>query len=234
MQTYSGGAPLANPALLWRELLNTEREITLDIEGKPGCSEIFSHYATRCPSAFNIVQEAFENAIEIVRRFLERRVSKGRHAMTTSLPQISIGDGVDIGEIDHSIFCTIHDCERNRGSLYGQALVSGLSGACRLEAAPAETAVRARHRITQNGIRRRAEDCFDKTMNVGLGKILRPRGLKCDERLKHCAMFFTPTGCVPVIISPRMPGKRVSISIPIRPPSDQPNTTASLTRSGCA
>jgi hypothetical protein len=30
-------------------------------------------------------------------------------------------------EIDHSIFCTIHDCERNRDSLCGQTLISGLS-----------------------------------------------------------------------------------------------------------
>ena len=41
-----------------------------------------------------------------------------------------------------------------------------------------------------------------------------------------CAISSGPAGGVPMIIDPRSPAKRGIISIPMRPPSDQPKTNA--------
>jgi hypothetical protein len=62
-----------------------------------------SQRASRRPAGFDVPQETFENRIEVARRFPERRVPLPSQAVTVPFPQIAIGDGIEVIEIDESI-----------------------------------------------------------------------------------------------------------------------------------
>ena len=190
-----------------------------------------SQRASRRPAGFDVPQETFENRIEVARRFPERRVPQAGQAMTVPFPQIAIGDGIEVIEIDEAIRATVHHRERDWTVFHDQALVNAFSGACGLEKPLAETAVRAYHGVTKKRLGRIAEDRLDESFDVSPGQVLLPATPMCGEALKPCAMLLRPTGGVPVTIRPRIPEKRGTISMPIWPPSDQPNTIASVTPS---
>jgi hypothetical protein len=65
-------------------------------------------------AGFNIVQELFENRIEISGRFPERGVAQLVQAMTAGFPQVAISDGIEVIEIEDAIRATVHHCERGR------------------------------------------------------------------------------------------------------------------------
>jgi hypothetical protein len=92
-----------------------------------------SRRASRRPPAFDVPQETFENRIEVAQRFPERRVPEPGQAMTVSFPQIGIGDGIEVIEINDAIRATVHHRERDRTAFHDQALVNAFSGACGLE-----------------------------------------------------------------------------------------------------
>ena len=151
--------------------------------------------------------------------------------MTVPLPQIAIGDGIEVIEIDEPIRAAVHHRERDWAAFHDQTLVNAFSGACGLEEPLAETAVRAGHGVTKKRLGRLAEDRLDKSSMSALERSCLPATPMCGEDLKPCAMLLRATGGVPVTISPRIPEKRGTISMPIWPPSDQPNTIASVTPS---
>jgi hypothetical protein len=54
-----------------------------------------SQRVSRRSTGFDILQKAFENRIEVARRFPERRVPQPSQTMTVPFPQIGIGDGIE-------------------------------------------------------------------------------------------------------------------------------------------
>src|ERR1700722_2141025 len=101
--------------------------------------------------------------------------------MTVPLPQIAIGDGIEVIEIDEPIRAAVHHRERDWAAFHDQTLVNAFSGACGLEEPLAETAVRAGHGVTKKRLGRLAEDRLDKIFDVSLGKVL----LACDFNVRR-------------------------------------------------
>src|SRR3979411_1748161 len=119
--------------------------------------------ARRARSAgYDVPQKALENRVEVIRRLPERRVARSIQPQTAAFPQIGIGDGVDIIEVDQSIGAAVHHRERDRAALHGQSLVDAFAGARGLEQSLAETTVRACHGLMEQRLRGVAEDGLDK------------------------------------------------------------------------
>ena len=66
-----------------------------------------SQHASRRPAGFDVLQETFENRIEVARRFPEGHVPQPGQAMTAPFPQIAIGDGIEVIEIYEAIRATV-------------------------------------------------------------------------------------------------------------------------------
>jgi hypothetical protein len=138
--------------------------------------------ASRRPAGFNVPQETFENRIEVARRFPERRVPWAGQAMTVPFPQIAIGDGIEVIEIDEAIRAAVHHRERDWAAFHDQTLVNAFSGACGLEEPLAETAVRTRRGVTKERLGRLAEDRLNESFDVSLGQVLLCLRLQCEAR----------------------------------------------------
>src|SRR5215475_3381932 len=98
----------------------------------------------RRSTGFDIVQEAFENGIEVSGCFPERGMLQPGQAMTAAFPQIGISDRVKVIEIHQAIRTTVDHCERKRTAFHDQTLIHAFSGTCGLEEPFSKTAVCAR------------------------------------------------------------------------------------------
>ncbi len=127
-------------------------------------------------AGFDIVQESFENRIEIFGPFPKWGVPQPVQAMTAAFPQIGIRDGIEVIEINDAIRAAVHHCERDRTALHDQTLIHALSGTRGLEEPLAKTAVCTRDGIPEEWLGRVTENAFNKSVDFCLRQLL----LACD------------------------------------------------------
>ena len=123
-------------------------------------------------AGFDIVQESFEYRIEITWRFPERGVPEASRALTAARPQIGVGDGIEIVEIDDTIRAAVDYGEWDRTAFHDQSLIRAFSGTRSFEEAFAKPAICAGHGIVEVCFGRFAENCLHETVNLCLGQLL--------------------------------------------------------------
>src|SRR5262249_3875843 len=118
------------------------------------------------PAGLDVTQKALENPVEVFRRFPEGGVAQPRQAMALALPEVGVGDGLEIVEVDHRIRAAVHHRERNRAGFHDPALIDAFSGAGGLEESLAELAVRARNGVVEETLGRWTKDRADECIHL--------------------------------------------------------------------
>jgi hypothetical protein len=119
-------------------------------------------------ASFDILQEPFEQRIEVSRRFPEGGVPQTAQAMTAAFPQIGIRDGIAVIEIHEGIRVTVHYCKRDQAAFDDQALIHAFPGAGGFEEPLAKSAVCARHGLPEEWFGRFPEGALHESVNVCL------------------------------------------------------------------